>query len=61
MKLELNSEDLKPERSHISCARTAFHDFTEDIQAIIKIVGKATYYANKGLPSETSNIIRPPE
>ena len=43
MKLFLDRGDLKPEHENVNCSQTKFEHFTDEAQAAIRAVGKATF------------------
>ena len=57
MKFELDRDDLKKSRKKISCSQTKFSDFKLKVQAIIWLIGNATFRENKGTHLESYNRI----
>lgn len=60
MQLELDRGDLSVDSKEVSCSKTKFGDFRPEVQAAVRLVGKATFYDDKGTPNETYNVIFPP-
>ena len=62
MKLALGRGDLKKEHAKIACSQTKFEHFLDNVQVVIKAVGKAMFYDFKGYKSkENYNTIYPPD
>ncbi|MDP3244515.1 MAG: hypothetical protein Q8M83_02530 [bacterium] len=60
MMLEVYREDLKPESAETSCSKLIFGDFKPEVQAIIRAVGQATFYDDRGTRNETYQVIYSP-
>jgi len=58
MKLELFSDDLKPEHRHLEPMAVTFDKFTATAQWIIRAVGAGTFF-NEGRTQH--NVVRPPK
>lgn len=61
MRLELDREDMLESKRDIACSKTIFGDFKPKVKAAIKLIGKATFYDDKGSRIETYNVIYPPK
>jgi hypothetical protein len=59
MILRVYREDLLSEHENVSCSRTQFQHFKPEVQAAIRIVGKATFFDGEGTRLETYNAIYP--
>ncbi len=59
MVLELFESDLRPESQNKNTIDIRFVDLNEQAQGVVKLVGKATFYRNKGTPRENYRVIYP--
>lgn len=43
MKLTLDREDLRPEHVNLSCSKVRYEHLTDEAQAAVRVVGRATF------------------